>query len=90
MHYCLVNPAPCTQRYFTLPPKTGLQVSECGTSKINLASFLVFLPFAMNIDLEFANVIQGLTIKQDSLALLTMDGCDIALVFLMHMPYISL
>ncbi len=44
----------------------------------------------MNIELEFVNVLQGLTIKQDSLGLLTMDGCDIALVFLMHMSYISL
>ncbi len=40
-HYCLVDPAFCTQRYFTPRPKTGLEARECGTGKTNRASDLL-------------------------------------------------
>ncbi len=74
-----VGPALFTQRYFTLRPKTGLQVRECGTGKINPASYLIgALAVCDELRaevLEFLNTLQGLTIKQDSLALLTRDEC---------------
>ncbi len=79
VRYCLVDPTLCTQRYFTPRPKTGLQARECGTSKINPASYL-FGALAVCDEhraevLEFVHILQGLTLKQDSLALLTRDEC---------------
>ncbi len=58
-------------------PKAGLQVRECGTSKINPASDLlgalvVFDEHQAEV-LEFVNIHQGLTIKEDGLVLLTRD-----------------
>ncbi len=57
------------QRYFTLRPKTGLQARECGTSEINPASYLLGALAVCNEQraevLEFVNILQGLTIKQD-------------------------
>ncbi len=72
-NYCLVDPALCTPRYFTPPPKTGLQARECGTRKINPVSYLL-AALAVCEDyrtevLKFDHILQGLTIKQDSLEL---------------------
>ncbi len=39
-HHCLVDPALCTQRYFTPLPQIGLLTRECGTGKIDPASDL--------------------------------------------------
>ncbi len=73
-HYCLVDPALCTHRYLTPRPKTGLQARECGTSKINPASDFLGAPTVYDKHqaevLEFVSILQGLTIKQDGLALL--------------------
>ncbi len=73
----IVNPALCTQRYFMPRPKTGLQVRECGTSKINPASDLLGALVVCDEHraevLEFARIHQGLIIKQDGLVLLTRD-----------------
>ncbi len=38
VHHCLVDPALCTQRYFTPRLKTGLQARECGAGKIDPSS----------------------------------------------------
>ncbi len=74
-----INPAPCEQRYFRPQPKTGLQARECGTNKIKTASDLFGVLVVCDEHraevLEFANILQGLTIKQDGLALLTRDEC---------------
>ncbi len=60
-HYCLVDPALCTQLYFT--PR------ECGTSKINPASDLLGVLAVCHEHrievLEFVNILQWLTMKQD-------------------------
>ncbi len=40
-HHCLVDPAFCTQRYFTQRTKTGLSATECGMRMINPASDLL-------------------------------------------------
>ncbi len=67
----LVDHALCTQRYFKPRPKAGLQVRECGTSKIYPA---YDVPNALAVCddhraevLQFFHILQGLTIKQDSL-----------------------
>ncbi len=65
------------QTYFTLRPKTGMQAKECGTSKTNPASDLLGALAVWDDHqaevLEFVHILQGLTFKKDSLALLTMD-----------------
>ncbi len=52
---------------------------ECGTGKINPASDLLGALTVCNEHqaevLEFVHTLKGLTIKQDSLALLTRDEC---------------
>ncbi len=60
-------------------PARGLQARECGTSKINPASYLLGVLVVCDEHrakiLEFVLILQGLTIKQDSLVLLTRDEC---------------
>ncbi len=56
-----------------------MQARECGMSKINPASDLLGALAVCDEHRaeipEFVHIIQGLTIKQDSLALLTRDEC---------------
>ncbi len=56
-----------------------MQAIECGTSKINSASDLLGALAVCDEHraevLEFVDLPLGLTIKQDSLALLTRDEC---------------
>ncbi len=70
-----IGHALCAQRYFTPRPKAGLQARECRTSKINPASDLLVALAVCDEHgadvLELVHIIAGLTIKQDSLALLT-------------------
>ncbi len=67
----IVNPALCTRRYFMPRPKAGLQVKECGTSKINPASDL--LGVLVVCDEHRAEVLEFAIIKQDGLVLFTRD-----------------
>ncbi len=59
--------------------KERMQATKCGTSKINPASYLLGALAVCDEHraelLEFVNILQGLTIKQDSLVLLTRDEC---------------
>ncbi len=57
-------------------PKQQLQARKCGTAKINSTSDLFgALVVSDKHRAEFVNILQGLAIKQDGLALLTSDEC---------------
>ncbi len=69
------RPDLCTQRYFTLQPRTR----ECGTGKINSASD-IFGALAVcdenRMELfELVNILQWRTITQNDLVLLNRDEC---------------
>ncbi len=77
MHHYLVGPALFTQRYFMLRPETESQARECGTGTINLTSDLFGFQAVCDEHraelFDIVNILQGLTIKQIGLELLTSD-----------------